>query len=890
MKPTRLSQLIAFAGLAVAAAIFTARAAYPLAGTPIGNQAKATYTDDSAVTREVFSNTVITLVAQVAGLDLETNLQEKIATPGSQVYFPHTVTNTGNGTDTYALSSAQLGGDNFDLTSFAIYADTNQDGLPDNYTAITTTGPLAPGGEFHVVLVGIVPPARVADDKAEITITATSGHTGALNETNKDTVKVVNGAVMQVTKAISQPSGLPGLTPVRYTLTYTNTGNAAAANFTLKDIVPAGLTYVAESARWSIGSTALTDDADGAQGGAPNQITYRFENGAGDDTLEAVITSVAAGQSGYITFEVSVDSRAAFTARSVSLPTVVNNKATYTFDAHAADAFQSNTVPFTVVQEVSVTFDGETIAGPVPAGSTVVFNNVLTNTGSGIDTFDVTVNTAGSTFPAGTTFQLFQSDGATPLVDSNGNTTPDTGPVASGASYTVVLKAILPTNASGDNGGAGFSVVKTATSTVDSSVSDPATDSLGEITGASVDLTNNIAAPGGTIAGTGLGVYVPGNVIITNTTNPGTTTSFNLYVANTGPFADSFNMLADDDGTFGTSNDLPVGWTVVFKKAGVVVSTTGSIPSGGNTLITAEVSIPAGYPAATYPIYFKSASPINAAATDSIRDAITVNVVRGLSLQTDNVGQVFPGGSVVYEHILKNNSNVLEADAAVSTVTFTLADSLSTIGFTSVLYYDINNNSILDVADPVIVSGLHTVKAAGLAIGEQVRIFVKVFAPLGAPDNASDATTLTATVTDGTHTAPIITPLVNLDTTSVTRGDLAVVKRQAVDADDDGEPDGAYVTDPQVAAPGVRILYEITVTNTGSANATNITVSDAIPANTTYSFVAATSSEAQVAGGTVNTVNALLDGAAAGSSFTFTVGTLAPAESAVMTFGVKVNE
>ena len=45
-------------------------AAPPAARTNIGNQAKATYTDNSNVVREVYSNTVVTQVASVYGLTL----------------------------------------------------------------------------------------------------------------------------------------------------------------------------------------------------------------------------------------------------------------------------------------------------------------------------------------------------------------------------------------------------------------------------------------------------------------------------------------------------------------------------------------------------------------------------------------------------------------------------------------------------------------------------------------------------------------------------------------------------------------------------------------------------------------------------------------------------
>ena len=113
------------------------------AGTSIGNQASATYTDGSGVTRTVTSNTVQTVVQQVASLTLTAN-GAKTSSIGSTVYYPHTLTNTGNGADTFALSVANVAGSAFSMTGLALYAD-NGSGQPTG-SPITTTGALAAGG------------------------------------------------------------------------------------------------------------------------------------------------------------------------------------------------------------------------------------------------------------------------------------------------------------------------------------------------------------------------------------------------------------------------------------------------------------------------------------------------------------------------------------------------------------------------------------------------------------------------------------------------------------------------------------------------------------------------------------------------------------------------
>src|SRR5687768_9953223 len=147
-----MSKLRFILALALLSATFLKSA--PPAGTSIGNQASATYTDASNTPRSTTSNVAITIVQQVASFSL-TASQAKFSPAGAQVYYAHTVLNTGNGADTFNLSVANNpAGDNFDLTSLALYEDANGDGLPDNGTPITSTGPLAAGASYFFVAMG----------------------------------------------------------------------------------------------------------------------------------------------------------------------------------------------------------------------------------------------------------------------------------------------------------------------------------------------------------------------------------------------------------------------------------------------------------------------------------------------------------------------------------------------------------------------------------------------------------------------------------------------------------------------------------------------------------------------------------------------------------------
>jgi trimeric autotransporter adhesin len=454
--------------------------AAPPAGTPIGNQAAATYTDASAVVRTATSNTVTTIVQQVAALTL-TNTQTKVGTPGTPVTFSHTLTNTGNGSDTFTVGVVNTSG--LTLGTLVIYPDANCDGVADNTTAITTVGPLAAGANYCVVVQGTVPGAATAGQTSSVTLTAASQFTPAVTVNNVDTVNVTGNAVVNITKAVSSPGGNPGSGPFTYTITYTNTGNATATNVVLADVVPAGMVYVAGSARWSgSGVTALTD---GAAPADPAGITYDMGvTTAG--ALTAVIASVPSSNSGTLTFQVNVAANAP--------PSTINNIAKLCYNDGAAQVptgctaanttttgSSSNPAPFTVAQIAGVNGNGsatDSVASTDPAaipsatqGSTVSFNNYIWNRGNGADSFDMTIaalGTAGNNFPAGTTFQLFKSNGTTPLVNTNSNSAVDTGliPATNDATctpangfvadtvngrcgYLVVLKATLPAGAVG---------------------------------------------------------------------------------------------------------------------------------------------------------------------------------------------------------------------------------------------------------------------------------------------------------------------------------------------------------------------------------------------------------------------------------------------------------
>ena len=902
----------------------TVTLAAPPAGTVIGNQAAATYTDASAVSRTATSNTVTTVVQQVAAFTL-TATQTKTAAPGAPVSFAHTINNTGNGPDTFNLTSVNNTGDNFDLTGLTVYADANCDGVADNATAITSVGPVAAGANACVVVTGTVPGTATTGQSGNVNLNASSVFTAAVVASNVDTINVTGNAVINVTKAINTPSGSPGSGPFTYTLTYVNNGNSAATNVVLADLIPAGVSYATGSGRWSgSGATALTD---GAAPADPAGVTYDFGVTA-PGAVTAVVATVAANASGTITFQVNVGANQA--------PGVINNVARLCYNDGAAQqptgctpanttttGSPTNTVPFTVNQVAAVNGNGsasDSAAAADPAaiasasqGSTISFNNYIWNRGNGADSFDVTVPAVGgpgNNYPIGTTFQLFRSDGVTPLVDTNGNSTPDTGtiPPANGGTctaangfvadatnlrcgYAVVLKATLPVSATGGP----FAVTKTATSRIDVSKTDTITDTLTAVTSSTVDLRNGSA----NTLGTGSGPEA--SPITTLAVNPGASATFTLKANNTSAVADTYNLGASTDSSFATSV-LPSGWSVTFRAdggagdcstLGATVSNTGTINAGANGTFCAVVAVPANAAAVAAPgtsIFFRVQSPTTG-AVDRKHDAVTVNTIRSITITPTNSGQIYPGGSVAYAHTVTNSGNVLEG-ATLGQAALSNVMTGATAGWSAVVYWDKNNDGVLDASDPVVTDlsqltggtgGAST--AAGLDPAESARIFVKVLAPAAAPIGAVNVDTVTVTST-GTINAVAAPAAVSVtDTTTVIAGQLQLVKDQALDATCDGTADTAFGQSVITtgANPGACIRYRVTATNNGTANVVNLVISDSTPANTTYNTGGGTA-PAAISSGTVTAPTAATTG-----TVQSTTATLTPGQSVVLTFGVRIN-
>ena len=845
----------------------------------IRNQASATYRDSDGVVQSVTSNVVETLVRQVAGLTLNQD-QLELTNAGGSVTFPHVIVNEGNGPDSFLLSVNQLSGDNFDFFGVELFADADSNGLADNTTPITSTPLLATDESFAFVVVASVPVGVPAAEFGEISVLAESAFNNSVSDTNVDRATIVDGAVINVSKSMNVTVGQSPSSPYTVTLDYRNDGNAPATNVVLIDRLPDGMEYIPASAIWSEnGGIGLTDaDPFDTQGPSTQNIQYcayqsnctgipesiRDIDNDSTNQVTAIISQVPAGGQGSVTFDVAiaanVDATALFNAAEFE----------YTSAGTLIARAETNIVGFQIDQIAGVVANGSDTSSvdgslepvsvaSVAQGSALSFDNFIWNTGTSTDIIDVIIDTAGSTFPPGTAFQLFGEDGATPLLDSNGNGIPDTGPLAVGENRKVVIRATLPPDASGDNNGAGYEVITTARSTSNPGSSNTVINTLDTIGPGSIDL---VYSPVG-VAPIGTGAGPETAAVVENTTQPGGTTRFRLHVANGGTLADQLVLSVSTDSTF-ASETLPAGWTIDFRNADDTesISSTGSIPGSDIEVFFADISVPANQAPVTQSLFFRARSPTSTLG-DVLHVAVAVGNTAALLLEPAGTAQIEAGGSTVYSHRIENTGNT-----AIGPIDFTTSDSLAASGWTSKVFLDSDGNGVFTAAD----AELSTI--ASLAVNQSEVIFVRVSSSANTPSGAFNVTTLTASSnTGGTVTTT--------NTTTIAAGDIAIVKEQAPDLGCDGTLDGPYSRQPFSLEPGNNcVRYRLTATNAGVEPVFNALITDATPAFTVYQPTAACSAASCViteppAGGT---------GVVSGE-----IPTVAPGESVELTFAVVIE-
>lgn len=540
------------------------------AGTIIQNQSTATYTDaNNNLYDPVPSNIVQTLVSQVAGVAVTPAASSQNGIPGGTTNYAFTITDTGNGNDSFTLASSGLPAG----WSAVIYQDLNGDGLltaADQvggvYVVLTSPIALTEDGKMFGIAVITSPPGATAGATATLNLTLTSTLTPSVTQTVTMTT-TIQAAVLTMTKTTSPANPKPGDT-VTYTINYSNIGSASAYNAVFSDPIPTNTTYTAPSI--TVGGNSKTDTATDYPG---DNADYNFTT-PGNVTVK--LGTVLAGTSGIITFQVTVNAGVASTTQvintaSVTYQTSENVPATST-------TVNSNGSPFTVDQASGMLLLPPTLTTNQLVGDLNQHPFTLKNTGNGSDTYNFTSVGLYWTWTIYFDNDLSgtYSTGDTLVIDSNADSKLDSGVIASGATGHF----IAITTVTGFNGQVGQHTL-TATS-----VLNPSNFAT------SIKYTN-IQTPV---------IALNKSVSPTGAQPPGTELTYTISVTNSGA-ATAHNFVASD--ILSTFLD--------YVEESIVVATSMQTDADDFDFATYDVSgstitvaIPTISPGATVPITFKA--------------------------------------------------------------------------------------------------------------------------------------------------------------------------------------------------------------------------------------------------------------------------------------------
>ncbi|MFI6283239.1 hypothetical protein ACIBCM_00550 [Streptomyces sp. NPDC051018] len=315
---------------------------------------------------------------------------------------------------------------------------------------------------------------------------------------------------------------------------------------------------------------------------------------------------------------------------------------------------------------------------------------------------------------------------------------------------------------------------------------------------------------------------------------PGGTVSYQLTVTNNGP---------DDSTGFTVTDTIPAGLTGASTStpgcaiaAGVLTCTGGALPVGDSAIFTLTGTAAAGATSIsnTARVTGDNDDPNPGNNTSTIRTTVT-QIEADLAMSKTGPASVAPGGTVSYQLTVTNNG---PDDSTGFTVTDTIPAGLT--------------GATTSTPGCAIAAGVLTCTGGALAVGDSVVITLS-----GTVAAGTTSITNTARVT-GDNDDP--NPGNNTSTITTSVASVTITKKQ---------------NGPSTVQPGDVVPYTITVTNNGGA-----------PVNASFT----------------DDLSGLLDDAVFNNDATATTGTvtfaspdlswsgtLAPGETATITFSVTVN-
>ncbi|HYC90856.1 MAG TPA: endonuclease/exonuclease/phosphatase family protein [Thermoanaerobaculia bacterium] len=499
--------------------------------------------------------------------------------------------------------------------------------------------------------------------------------------------------------------------------------------------------------------------------------------------------------------------------------TVLSNTATLssaTPDPNGAN--NSDTETTTVATSADLLLSKTDSPDPVNAGSNLSYTITLTNSGPS----NATTAVFTDTLPAGTTFVSLSTTGTwtctTPAVGATGTVT------CNNASFGVTVDFFtLVVNV---NSGLASGTVLSNTATLASATPDP--------NGA------NNSATATTTVGAGSADLSVTKFDSPDPVNAGANLVYSITVTNAGPSAATSVTLADTVpvGTTFVAFTAPGGWTCSTPAIGATGAISCTNPTLGVTsaLFTLTVNVDPTLLAGTVlsnTITVSSATTDPNGANNSDTETTTVTTSADLLLsKTDNPDPVNAGSNINYQITITNNG---PSNAAAATFTDTLPAGTTFVSLATTGPWTCTTPA---------VGATGTITCTNPSFGVTVDFFnlvVQASAALPSGTVLTNTATVTSTTTDPNAANNSSTATTTI---GVGSADVSIAKTDS----------------PDPVNAGGDITYTITVTNAGPTNAASASMSDTLPAGTTFVSVSAPAgwtctTPAVGAGGTVSCTN-----------------------------------
>lgn len=609
----------------------------------------------AAVGGQTASQTDQVVVPLTPGLTFTPPTQTKQAGPGQQVCFDHTLTNTGNGADSFS----------FTVTP------------PAGWTAAPVPNVSLAKGAAQTVTVCVTVPQNAASTSFTTQVVARSTTAPNPAVTVTDTVTVLAVASPQFSAAQTQ-SANPGAT-VTFNHTLTNVGNADGT-FTLALSLPAGWTVVTPPqasvtlAQGASANVSFTVQVPAGAIAGPYGLTLRAANQANPQIAAQVVDTVQVNRQPGLTLTAPAgDLRDPGTVVTYTFTLVNNGNFTDTVSLAAAASLaaqgwqaQLSAPSVTVPPKTSVQIP---VRVTIPIGQVAGTENTTTLTAtsdSGIAPVSASVKTTvrsvpgvrltppvntQRTTPGGSltfTFSLINSGSV--IFTPSGNTitlsgvpagwtsqlTPQTfGALGPGQSTTVTLTLTPPANA--PNGQTDVTITATA-----QTVQGPAS--------ATAIARARIGPP--------IAVDIAPNR--SSSALPGTVVQYTHYITNTGFVSETFRLSALS--SLGWETFVGASSVTLRPDQSAVITVSLTIPN------TAPATLP-GDPPHTLVVQVQSTS--DPSVQDQAVDTTSILQVGALSFSPDRISAPAPGRTLTFEHTLINLGN------APDTFTITVTQDLN---------------------------------------------------------------------------------------------------------------------------------------------------------------------------------------------------------------------